>query len=133
MAYQGSTAASSVSNPPVQIIQTLSQGGFSTAVSTGINMGSTQIGSTLFSVLGRALGGNLWYYASTDQSSAVFASGYFADGFKLGMRPGDILFCVFCSSLGSSQTLAIGLIGDVSSTAFTAGALSTNAWLSSTR
>ena len=91
MAYQGSTAASSVSNPPVQIIQTLSQGGFSTSVSTGINMGSTQIGTTLFSVPGRALGGNLWYYASTDSSSTVFAAGYFSDWLSSwSMRPGDI-------------------------------------------
>lgn len=132
MAYQGATAASSVNNPPVQVIQHLAQGGFTTAPATGVNLGSTQIGSTLGSVPGRALGGNFWYYASTDVSSAVLASSaYFSDGLSLGMKPGDVIFVIGCSSLGSSATLSIGLITQVSTLG--AGCVSTGSYLSSTR
>lgn len=117
MAYQGSTAASSVSNPPVNLVQGLSAGGFSTAVSTSINLGSTQIGSTLFSLPGRAIGNSVWFYASTDGTTTVLGSSYFSDGFKLGMRCGDLLFGVFSSSQNSTtQNFYIGIVGNVSST-----------------
>jgi hypothetical protein len=33
-----------------------------------------------------------WMYASTDAAAAVDASGYFTNGYDLGMRDGDLLF-----------------------------------------
>jgi hypothetical protein len=121
MAYQGSTAASSVSNPPLNLIAPLSYAGFSTALSTGINMGSTQIGTTLFSLPGRAAGGSLWRYASTDGTTAVCAQGYFTDGLKLGMQPGDAIIIIACSSLGGAANIGLGVIGDVTSTGASIG------------
>ncbi len=120
MAYQGTTAASSVSNPPVQAWQPLSGGGFSTFQSTGINMGSTY-GSSVGAMPGRALGGNGWYYASTDPSTAVCAQGYFTDGLKLGMKPGDVLFIIAASSLGGANNVSVAVIGDVTSTGASVG------------
>lgn len=132
MAYQGTTAASSVSNPPLQVTQPLSGGGFTTVQSSGINLGSTQIGSSLASVPGRALGLNLWMYASTDPSSAVLASSaYFTDGIALGMKPGDAIIVISASSLGTTATISLGVLS-IQSTAGT-GCGSTASYMSSTR
>ena len=35
--------------------------------------------------------GALWYYTSTDNQAAVRVSGYFTNGFDLGIRAGDML------------------------------------------
>jgi len=35
---------------------------------------------------------NLWVYSSADAKATVDASGYFTDGYNLGMRDGDLLF-----------------------------------------
>jgi hypothetical protein len=143
MAYQGATAASSVANPPLLMASAIANAisaffpvsnAAASAYSTGMNMGSTQIGSTLYSMPGRAFGGQLWYYASTDPSTTVGALGYFTDGQKLGMRPGDILHFVYQSSQGSSVVLSVGVISDVTSTGASVGVNgSTGSWLSSTR
>lgn len=132
MAYQGTTAASSVSNPPLQVTQPLSGGGFSTVQSSGINLGSTQIGSSLATLPGRALGLNLWMYASTDPSSTVLASStYFTDGIQLGMKPGDAIIVISASSLGSSATISLGVVTMQSSAGTGCG--STGSYVSSTR
>ena len=34
----------------------------------------------------------IWGYDSTDAASAVDASGYFTNGYALGMRQGDLIF-----------------------------------------
>lgn len=36
----------------------------------------------------------LWVYKSTDAASAVRVSGYFTDGWDLGMRAGDLVMVV---------------------------------------
>lgn len=36
----------------------------------------------------------VWLYVSTDTATAVRVSGYFTNGYELGMRAGDILFSV---------------------------------------
>lgn len=36
----------------------------------------------------------LWFYSSTDAATAVRVSGYFTNGYDLGMRAGDIVFVV---------------------------------------
>lgn len=38
--------------------------------------------------------GKLWMYQSADVHTDVDASGYFVDGFDLGMRVGDVVFVV---------------------------------------
>jgi hypothetical protein len=37
-------------------------------------------------------GGNLWVYSSADAHATVDASGYFTNGYQLGMRDGDLCF-----------------------------------------
>ena len=37
---------------------------------------------------------SLWIYKSTDAASDVRVSGYFTNGYDLGMRAGDIVFVV---------------------------------------
>lgn len=47
-------------------------------------------------LLAQGIGGSrkLWLYVSTDTSTAVRVSGYFTNGYSLGMRAGDILISV---------------------------------------
>lgn len=45
-------------------------------------------------IAGGLTGGNTWYYTSTDAATAVRVSGYFTNGYDLGMRVGDIVFMV---------------------------------------
>lgn len=37
-------------------------------------------------------GARLWYYSSADAAATVRVSGYFTDGYSLGMRDGDLVF-----------------------------------------
>ena len=37
------------------------------------------------------VGGRVWYYTSADATATVDGSGYFTDGYELGMRDGDLL------------------------------------------
>ena len=71
MAYAGSTAGSTVSNPPI-----LTQAALA---------GSTNQGST------SARGPQQWMYRSTHTQALVAATGFFTDGRRLGMRLGDSL------------------------------------------
>ena len=41
-----------------------------------------------------ATGGALWYYASEDAQSDVRVSGYFTNGYDLGIKAGDVLLAV---------------------------------------
>lgn len=36
----------------------------------------------------------IWFYASTDAVTDVRVSGYFTDGWSLGMRAGDLVFVI---------------------------------------
>lgn len=38
--------------------------------------------------------GSVWMYRSTDAATAVRVSGYFTDGYDLGLRAGDVVFVV---------------------------------------
>lgn len=82
MAYSGSTAASSVANPPTPMI-------------TNIARGSTDGPNPR--------GGTLWFYHSADGSTVVSAANYFTDAYYLGMRPGDVVFGSYSSSVGSTD------------------------------
>lgn len=111
MAYFGTTAASSLANPPVLVWRSVG--------------GKTNVGSTT-----TPIGQGIWFYGSTDTSTAAFTANYFSDGYYLGMRQGDImLYSQLGSTVSSSQVLGIGIVGAVS----TAGTqLSTHSFLSST-
>lgn len=37
-------------------------------------------------------GAKLWFYSSADAAATVDASGYFTNGYDLGMRDGDLIF-----------------------------------------
>jgi len=108
MGYVGTTAASSVSNPPIQIARGLAGG---------------ILGSTL-------QGTGVWFYSSTDGTTVMESSTYFTDGFYLGMRQGDVVYGAAGASIGSTTPIAyFGILGAVS----TAGAgLSTGGTMTST-
>ena len=93
MAYSGSTAASTLANPPIRIA-----GGF------GHQANTTSTG-------GKGIG--LWYYNSTNQSSELTGTGYITDAYALGMRSGDVLIAVTCT--GSSASVAMGVVTVVTS------------------
>jgi hypothetical protein len=116
MAYYGTTASSSLVNPPRCITNTIGQLGSATGLSTTQN---TQ----------RQQGGNVWYYTSTNKTTDIFVSNFFTDGKTLGMRPGDILMGAQYSSAGSSVVLTLGVVTGVSTSGAT---LSTGASLTST-
>mgnify|MGYP003394014568 FL=1 len=108
MAYSGSTAASSVANPPFLVASGIVRSAASSTVS---------------------LGRQLWLYASTDSSTLAFGSNYFTDAFYIGMRQNDVVIQTYQSSVGSSQVLQIGSLGAVT----TAGAaLTTGGTITST-
>ena len=130
MAYFGSTAASSVANPPRQLVAPFATNPalagsteyLSTQGSTAVNNPNAPGGG----------GGGLWYYSSTNLTTDLSASGqqpFFTDGFYLGMRAGDVVMGAQFTSLGSSVITFTGAIVSVS----TAGAaLSTGSFMTST-
>jgi len=112
MAYVGSTAASTVANPPSRIDSgLLSQRSIAESTSN-------------------AEGGALWVYNSTNLTTDMTVADFFSDGQRLGMRNGDILLAVTRSTESSTgHILVMGIIGGVSS----AGAeLSTDGTITST-
>lgn len=111
MPYLGTTAASSLQNPPSLVARPLSGG-------ARINSTEPQLGM------------GLWMFASTDTSSSPFTANYFSDAKSLGMKQGDVVICVgMTSTVSSSQVLMLGCVGAVS----TAGTqLSTFSFISST-
>ena len=126
MAYSGTTAASSVANPPRQLVAPFAQNPaiagstmfLSTAGSTAANNPNAPGGG----------GGGLWFYASTNLTTDLTAANFFSDGFYIGMRPGDIVQGAQFSSLGSSVTTFIGAIVSVSTAgaSFSTGSLITS-------
>lgn len=120
MAYLGSTAASSVANPPTLLIPKI-MGGIPATTQL-----STANGTNVY----QEQGGGVWRYVSSNASSDVIAANYFTDAQAIGMRPGDMLFIQQWTTLGSSFTLAITGVVSVS----TSGAVvSTNTgYISST-
>jgi hypothetical protein len=90
--YVGTTAASSIANPPYQLLDTLSGQGNRPAP-----------------------GSALWGYCSTNTSTEVTTANFFTDGQALGMSAGDIIFVNYCTSLGSTSIIPyMGTIGAVS-------------------
>lgn len=109
MAYSGSTAASSVANPPLRIGGSLG--------------GSLNHTSTL------GTGGSLWLYASTNSSTQLTDTNFFTDAYYLGMKQGDLV--MFSGSTGSSAFVGLGILGAVTTSG--AALASTGGIVSSTR
>ncbi len=116
MSYSGTTAGSSVSNPPRLLTGGLATQPATTGLSTAAASQHQQ-------------GGNLWFYSSTNKTTDIKASNFFSDGKKLGMRPGDTVIGNWFTSAGSSVVNFMGTIVSVS----TSGAsLSTGSLMTST-
>lgn len=62
----------------------------------------------------RAMGGNLWFYSSTNAPSDAAGAGVFTDGGLLGMKPGDVLIGVMNG--GAATTDCYPYIGILNST-----------------
>ncbi len=109
MAYAGSTAASSVANPPIRI------GGGMAATCNTLSTGGN--------------GCQLWLYNSSHSSTQLTDTAFFTDAYYLGMKKGDVV--MFMGSTGSSAAVGMGILGAVS----TAGAAlsSTGGIVASTR
>lgn len=105
MAYRGSTAASSLTNPPRCLIPHMG-GIVSSAFSSATNVQRQQ-------------GGGLWFYSSTHSAATVAGSNFFTDGKKLGMKPGDILIGNVFSTAGSTPATYIASVKSVSSSGAT--------------
>lgn len=116
MAYSGSTAGTTLANPPRQLIAGVASIPQTTSLTTAPAAAGGQ-------------GGGLWYYVSTNATTDLTASNFFSDGYYLGMRPGDVVMGAQFSSAASSLVTFIGAITSVS----TAGAsLSTGTLITST-
>ena len=109
MAYFGTTAATTVSNPPMRIA-----GGLG-----GTNLGSTTIGG----------GQQVWFYNSTNLTTDMTASNFFSEAKALGMNHGDIVLGTQYTSVGSSAIFFAGVLGAVSTSG---AALSTGGTVTST-
>jgi hypothetical protein len=79
MAYSGTTAASSLSNPPRRLIGGVGQ----ITNSTGLTTAPTAAPG--------GQGGAVWVYTSTNLTTDLVVSNFFSDGYYLGMRPGDLV------------------------------------------
>ena len=106
MAYYGTTAATSVANPPVLIARGL----------TPTNAGSTY-----------ATG--LWVYNSTNLTTDMTASNFFSDAYYIGMKQGDLVLGTQNTTAGSSTVLFAGSLGAVTTSG---AALSTGGTITST-
>ena len=116
MAYSGSTAASSVANPPR----------LASVPPLGALRGTTGL-TTAPSVPG-GQGGALWTYSSTNLTTDLTAAGFVSDGKALGMRPGDFLLASQFSSAGSSVQTFLGVVTGIT----TAGAATISGIITST-
>ena len=112
MAYSGTTAASSLRNPPILLNRPMAVLSSTLAV-----IGST--GGTVPVVATRDLGGTgIWIYSSFDTGAAQQAVGYFTDGQQLGMRTGDVLISVWSGTFGTSPSaIQVGCIVTTNSSA----------------
>lgn len=117
MAYSGSTAATTIANPPRRIAGGLATPPQSTGLTTAPTAGPG------------AQGGSIWYYCSTNATTDLTASAFFTDGWYLGMRPGDLVLGAQFTSAASSVVTFWGAVASAS----TAGAsLSTGSLVTST-
>lgn len=91
--------AYSTNNRPYLIVPAVA-GGFAASIVGAGGAGSSDCG------------GNLWAYRSSDPAATVAGANYFTEGFKIGMRKGDI---VFITQLSTAFAVVGGSINIVSS------------------
>jgi hypothetical protein len=103
--------AYSTNNRPYLIVPAVAGGGGSPTIS-GLTGGSSDCG------------GNVWAYRSSDSAATVAGANYFTDGWKLGLRKGDIMFITqfstalavvggsinIVSSVGTSSAAAVTIV-----------------------
>ena len=116
MAYSGSTASSSLQNPPAAIVH-------------GIMAAQAHTSQLSTSVPGGKQGGRVWFYSSTNLTTDIVAANFFSDGYYLGMQAGDVVIGNQYSSLGSSVQTFIGTITSVTTSG---AAMSTGSLITST-
>ena len=106
MAYLGSTQASSIANPPMQVTAIMGASrDVVIAGSTIFAFNNYKASSTNTYVEGRSFGGQQWVYYTTDVSTAVINAGYFTDAGALGMRPFDEVTIIACGTTNSTASL----------------------------
>lgn len=111
MTYNGSTAGSTLSNPPVLLAAAI--GGHVQFATSGSTAGVAKLPTG-------AAGAKLWFYSSTNIFSDVFGAATFNDGYALGMSPGDVLIGVQTSADSTAPFVYIGaLVTSAGSTSFT--------------
>lgn len=109
MAYSGTTASSTLRNPPINLLSVMQ---------TVQNDSAGVLSPTTARSTANYVGGcGLWYYRSSDSATIASSPGYFTDGLQLGMKTGDIIFIVSQSSYGTSPSMAVGCIVSSNSTA----------------
>ena len=120
MSYSGTTAASTLINPPINVFSPMNR--------IVLNNGSTINGA------GGGSGAQIWIYTSTNSateaSSGTNSGAFFADGWNLGMRNGDVVFMIGATA-ATTLGLAIGVIQGLTSTG-AGGFISTGSQVSST-
>lgn len=112
MSYSGSTASSTVANPP--------------------NLMASVFGGRLHASSSATVGGGgkIWLYSSTNLTTDMTVANFFTDAYYLGMQQGDIVMGSQASSAGSTTQIAyMGVLGAVSTNG---AALSTGGTMTST-
>lgn len=112
MSYSGTTAATTLSNPPVKIGGYVGQGPNSTASAAAGSWGKA-----------------IWMYNSSHSATQLQDTNFFADAQALGMQMNDVVIAV-CNT-GSSVSIVIGVLSSVTTSG--ANLASTGGFLSSTR
>lgn len=62
-------------------------------------------------------GKSLWIYASTDVSTDVDASGYFTNGYQLGMKVGDVMFVIETDNSYAQTTHSVTVVNSTTGAA----------------
>jgi hypothetical protein len=91
--------AYSTANRPYLVVPAVA-GGFNATVVNGV-AGSSDCG------------GSIWMYRSTNTFAEAAASNFFADGHKLGLRKGDIMFVQAFSTALATGAMGIGVVATV--------------------
>lgn len=112
MAYAGTTAGTTLTNPLVEM--------YSVMHGRLFNSSSAATGG----------GGKVWLYNSTNLTTDMTVASFFIDAFYVGAKQGDIVMGVQASSAGSTtQIVYVGALGAVSTSG---AALSTGGTMTST-
>lgn len=109
LTYNGSTAGSTLANPPVLLAAAL--GGRLSWVTSGSTVAPGTYGS----------GAKLWFYASSnDLYTEITGAAAFNDGVALGMSIGDVIIAVKTTAGSTAPIVGLGvLVTSGGSTSFT--------------